>query len=109
MPLRVQPTIQELTDAPRSLAHGKAVGPDGVSIELFKITLNGDPALRRRLLDIVVRIWRCGEVPQQWKDAIITVFHKRKDQAQFGSYRGILLVAHAGKVLVKIIARQRVL
>ena len=35
-------------------------------IELFKITLNGDPALRRRLLDIVVRIWRGGEVPQQW-------------------------------------------
>ena len=32
--------------------------PDGVSVELFKITLNGDPALRRRLLDIVVRIWR---------------------------------------------------
>ena len=32
----------------------KAVGPDGVSVELFEITLNGDPALRRTLLDIVV-------------------------------------------------------
>ena len=60
MPLGVQPTMQELTDA-----NGKAVGPDGVSDELFKITLNGDLALRRRLLDIVVRIWRGGEVPQQ--------------------------------------------
>ena len=64
MPLEVQPTMQELTDAIRSLANGKAVGPDEVSVELFKITLNGDPALRRRLLDIVVRIWRRGEVPQ---------------------------------------------
>ena len=54
MPLEVQPTIQELTDAIRSLADGKAVGPDGASVELFTITLNGDPALRRRLLDIVV-------------------------------------------------------
>ena len=44
MPLGVQPTMQELTDAIRSLANGKAVGPDGVSVELFKITLNGDPA-----------------------------------------------------------------
>ena len=52
MPLGVQPTMQELTGAIRSLANGKAVGPDGVSVELFKITLNGDPALRRRLLDI---------------------------------------------------------
>ena len=39
MPLEVQPTIQELTDAIRSLANGKAVGAGGVSVELFKITL----------------------------------------------------------------------
>ena len=65
MPLGVQPTMQKLTNAIRSLANGKAVGPDGVAVELFKITLNGDPALRPRLLDIVVRFWRGGEVPQQ--------------------------------------------
>ena len=58
MPLGVQPTTQELTDAIHSLANGKTVGPDGVSVELFKIILNGDPALRWRLLGIVVRIWR---------------------------------------------------
>ena len=38
MPLRLQPTMEELTDAIRSLANGKAVGPDRVSVELFKIT-----------------------------------------------------------------------
>ena len=65
MLLAVQPTMQGLTDTIRSLVNGKTVGPDGVSVELFKITLNGDPVLRRRLLDIVIRIWRCGEVPQQ--------------------------------------------
>ena len=98
--------MQELPDAIRSLANGKAVGPDGVSFELFKITLNGDPALRRRLLDIVVHIWRGGEVPQQWKDAIIMVLHKKKDRTECGNYRGISLVAHAGKILLKIIARR---
>ena len=55
--------MQELTDAIRSFTNGKTVGPDGVSFELFKITLKGDPALRRRLLDIVVRTWRGGEGP----------------------------------------------
>ena len=49
---------EELTDAIRSLANGKAVGPDGVSVELFKITLNGDPARLQRLVDIAVCIWR---------------------------------------------------
>ena len=98
--------MQELTDTIRSLANGKAVGPDGVSIELFKITLNGDPGLRRRLLDIVVRSWKGGEVPQQWKDAMIMVLHKKKDRTECGNYRGISLVAHAGKILLKIVARR---
>ena len=52
--------MQELTDAICSLADGKPVGPDGVSVELFEITLNGDPGLLRRLLDIVFRIWGKG-------------------------------------------------
>ena len=47
-----QPTMQEVTDAIRSLANRIAVGPDGVPVELFKIAHNGDPALRQRLLDI---------------------------------------------------------
>ena len=107
MPLGVQATIQELTDAiPPLLANEMDVGPHGVSIELFKITLNGDPVLRRRLLDIVVRIWRGGEVPHQWKVAIIMVLHKEKDRTECGNYRGISLVAHAGKILLKINARR---
>ena len=101
MPLEVQPTMQELTDAIRSLANGKAVEPDGVSIELFKIALNGDPALPRRLLDIVVRIWRGDEVLQQWKDAVVMVLHKKKEMAECGNYRGISLIAHASKILLK--------
>ena len=52
MPLGVQSTVQELTGAIHSLANVKAVEPDGVSVELFKITLNGDSSLRPRLLDI---------------------------------------------------------
>ena len=106
MPLGVQPTIQELTDAIRSLANGKAVGSDGVSVELFKITLNDDPALRQRLVDIVVRIFFGGGVPQQWKDAIIMVLHKKKDRTECGNYRGFSLVAYTGMILLKIIARR---
>ena len=45
MPLGVQPTMQELKEVIRSLVNGKVVGPDGVFVELFKITLNSDPAL----------------------------------------------------------------
>ena len=105
MPLEVQPTMQELTDTIRSLANGKAVGPEGVSVVLLEIILNGDPTLRRRLLDIVVCIWR-GEVLQMWKDAIIMVLHEKKDRTECGNYMGISLVANAGKILLKIIVRR---
>ena len=46
-----------------------------------------------------------GGLPQQWKDAIIIVLHKKKDRADCGNYRGVSLVAHAGEILLKIIAR----
>ena len=45
-------------------------------------------------------------MPQQWIYAIIMVLHKKKDRAECGSYRGISLVAYAGKILLKIVARR---
>ena len=47
-----------------------------------------------------------GEVPPQWKDGIIMVLHKKKDRTEYGNYRGSSLVAHAGKILLNIIARR---
>ena len=38
------------------------------------------------------------------KDAVIQVLHKKKDPAECGSYRGISLVVHAAKVLLKVVA-----
>ena len=49
---------------------------------------------------------REGEVPQQWKDAVITVLHKKGDKTECGNYRGISLVSHSGKVLLKVVARR---
>ena len=45
-------------------------------------------------------------MPQQWKDTIIMVLHKKKDRTECGNYRGISLVAHAGKILLKIVVRR---
>ena len=44
-------------------------------------------------------------MPQHWKYAIM-VLHKKKDRTECGNYRGISLVAHAGRILLKIIARR---
>ena len=47
-----------------------------------------------------------GEVPQEWKDATMKVLHKKKDRTECSNCRGLSLVAHAGKVLLKIVANR---
>ena len=42
-------------------------------------------------------------MPQRWRDAAIKILHKKKDKTVCGNYCGISLVAHAGKVLLKIV------
>ena len=42
---------------------------------------------------------------KQWKYAIIVVLYNRKDREECGIYKGISLVAHAGKILLKVIPR----
>ena len=43
-------------------------------------------------------------IPLCDKDATIKVLHKKKDRTECGNYRGISLVTHAGKILLKTIA-----
>ena len=47
-----------------------------------------------------------GEVPQEWKDATINVLHIKKDRTECNNYRGLSQMAHAGKVLLKIMANR---
>ena len=47
-----------------------------------------------------------GGGARHWKAAIIMVLHKKKDRTECGNYRAISLLAHAGKILLKIIARR---
>ena len=34
------------------------------------------------------------------------MLHKKGDKTEYGNYRGISLVSHAGKVLLKVVARR---
>ena len=47
-----------------------------------------------------------GRGADQWKNAIIMALHKKKERTECGNYRSNSLVAHAGKILLKIIARR---
>ena len=99
------PSSYEVEEAIRALANRKAVGPDGLPAGLLQVLADeGELSTLGKFRDIVVAVWRGGGVPQQWKDATIKGLHKKKCRTECGNYRGIPLVAHAGEVLLKVIA-----
>ena len=86
------------------MANGKAIGPDELPAELLKLGLSDSShKILLAFHDIIVAVWMT-EVPQKWKDSIIKVLHKKKDRTECSNYRGLSLVTHAGKILLKIVA-----
>ena len=97
-------TENELIGALRSMANVKAVGPDELPVELLKLGINHDPNVLREFHRVIKLVWHQREVPQRWQDGVIKVLQKKKDRTDCDNYRGISLVAHAGKALLKIVA-----
>ena len=101
------PVVVRQKKAQRSMANGKAMGPDELPAELLKLGLSDSShEILLAFHDIIVAVWMTGEVPQEWKDATIKVLHIKKGRTECDNYRGLSLVAHAGKVLLKIVANR---
>ena len=84
----------------------KAPGPESVVVELLKIDEPAEPIILERFHAILVEVLNGGEVPQQWKDATTKVLYKKPDRSNSNKDRGISLLSHAGKVLLKIVANR---
>ena len=100
----IEPAEKEIATAMKAMANAKAMGPDGLPAELLKLGLQQDRTILLELHRLTTLIWCEGKVPQQWKYVVITVLHKKDDKTECVNYRGISLVSHAGKVLLKVVA-----
>ena len=106
VPLGSAPTLEETRRAIPGMHSWKALGPGSLVAELLKIDEPAEPIVLERFHAILVEVWTGGEVPQQWKDATIKVLYKKSDRFNCNNYRGISLLSHAGKVLLKIVANR---
>lgn len=97
------PTMDETRQAVCTLHNWKAPGGDDIIVELLKIDDQEEPVVLERFHAILENVWNGEEVPQTWKDAIIKVLYKKADRSNCNNYRGISLLSHAGKVLLKIV------
>ena len=100
------PTMEEVVDAVSGLKNNKAAGPDSIPAELF---VYGGTELHKWIHQIIVCIWQGNDVPQLWKDAILTTIYKNKgDRAECGNSRGIALLGTAGKILARVLLKRLV-
>ena len=107
--LGIEPTEEEIATAMKAMANAKAMGPDDLPAELLKLGLQQDRIILLELHRLTTLTWREGKVPQQWKDAVITVLFKNGDKTERGNYHGTSLVSYAGEVLLKAVARDSAL
>ena len=93
-----EPTTGEVEKAMWGMGN-RAVGPEKLPAELFKLFLDGDQALLKQFHRIIINMWETGEVTQQWNDATIKVLFNgsgvRRNRRERGNYRGISLMSHA--------------
>ena len=106
--LRYSPVVDETRKTLRSMANGKAMGPDEVPAELLKLGLSDSShEILLALHEIIMAVWMTWAIPQEGVgDATIKVLPKEKDRTECCNSKGLLPVTHDGKVLLKIVANR---
>ena len=94
------PLLLEVERAVKQMNNNKASGPDGIPAEAYKF---GGPDLTARVHSLLLRIWEEETLPDDLKNAVITILFKKGDKSDCGNYRGIALLSSAGKILARVL------
>jgi len=90
----------EVLEALGKMKCGKAGGKNSVVPEMLKCCSLG---LLEQLVELFRTVWKEGNVPQDWKDALVVPIPKNSDLSQCDNWRGISLLDVGGKLFAKII------
>ena len=95
---------EEIVAAMKKMKRGKAVGPDDIPIEAWKVL--GEAGVDM-LLEILTGIMQSETMPEEWRESIlIPVFKNKGDILECGNYRGIKLMAHTLKLWERVIEKR---
>ena len=97
-------TLAELEGAIRKLKQGKAAGPDGIPVHIFKeLDLDGLMILQHLLNDW----WNGKEIPIEVTQAQVVLIVKNKgNKADLGNYRPISLLNATYKIYTTILQKR---
>ena len=91
----------EVREALKRMKGGKAMGPDGIPIEVWRCL--GDIAIVW-LTKLFNHIFRSNKMPDEWRRSILVPIYKNKGDIQScTNYRGIKLMSHTMKLWERVI------
>ena len=83
-----------------SIIMNEASGGDGIPAELLRILK--DDAVKVLYL-LCQQIWKTQQWPQDWKRSVFIPISKKGNAKEGSNYHTIVLISHAGKVVLKIL------
>jgi len=100
--IHLEPDILEceVKWALESITTNKTSGGDGIPVELFQI-LKDDAV--KVLHSICEQIWKTQQWPQDWKRSVFIPIPKKGNAKECSNNHTIALIAHASKVMLKIL------
>jgi len=98
--LAQEPSLEEVEKCINRIKMGKAAGKDDLLPEFFRY---GGKAVVKKVTEIIQSIWASEKVPAEWKDAVLIPVYKKGGRRQCDNYRGISLIAIAGKVFAVLL------
>ena len=100
------PSEEEVKKAIKQLSSGKAPGAGAIPAEVYK---HGGDTLLHKLTDLFRRMWDEEVIPQQLKDTSIFRLYKKGNRQLCDNYRGISLMAIAGKMLARVLLNRLII
>ena len=92
---------REVRRALSKMKKGKAVGPDGIPVEVWRCL--GEEGIDI-LWDLFNKIYQQEKIPDSWRNSLLIPIYKDKGDIQdCANYRGIKLMAHTMKMYERII------
>jgi hypothetical protein len=93
--------MEELETTIKTLKPKKSPDLDGFNNELYK---HAAKSFLHKFLKFLNVCWIYGDIPEEWKTAIVMPIHKKGDRNNPDNYRGISLLNTGYKIYSKIIA-----
>jgi hypothetical protein len=92
------PTYEEINGIiNNTLKSNRAPGPDNITAELIK---NGGCTLKRSIYKLILHIWNCEQIPEEWHEGVICPIFKKGDCKECNNYRPITLLNVVYKIFV---------